>query len=205
MLLDIITKGATDVEVELTILDSTTSLPKTDVVFNSAGIALWYRRQGSAKVDITEATLAALTTPHTDGGFLHNSDGKYRLDLPDAAAATGAGFVDVGGTVTGGVIIGGRLKLRDPDPLQINTAFVNFPFPMRLSATGAPATGVTVTVQRSIDGGAYATIGTATEVSVGTYEIDFSAADRNGKAIKVLCTAPGCYDNEFTLLTTPAW
>lgn len=205
MLLDIITKGAVDVEVELTILDSTTGLPKTDVVFNSAGIALWYRRQGAAVVGITEATLAALTTAHTDGGFLHKSDGKYRLDLPDAAAATGAGFVDVGGTVTGGIIIGGRLKLREPDPLQINTALANFPFPMRLSATGLEATGKTVTVQRSIDGGAYAMVGTATEVSGGTYEIDFAAADRNGKTIKVLCTAADCYPNEFTLLTTPAW
>lgn len=205
MLFDIFTKGAVDKSVAVSIIDSTDGTPETGVVFNTAGIDLWYRREGSAVVSVTEATLAALTTAHTDGGFLHIANGMYRLDLPDAAFATGASYVDFGGTVTGMIVIGGRVKLRDPDPLQINTALANFPFPMRLSATGLAATGKTVTVQRSIDGGAYATVGTATEVSAGTYEIDFSAADRNGKTIKVLCTAADCYDNEFTLLTTPAW
>ena len=113
MLQDIVTKGSTDRGVTLRILDSTTGAPKTDVVYNSSGIDLWYRREGAARVAVTEATLAALTTAHADGGFLHVSDGVYRLDLPDAAFATGANSVDFGGTVTGGVIIGGRVRLVD--------------------------------------------------------------------------------------------
>jgi len=110
-LLDIITKGATDRSVTIRICDSGDGTPETGVVFDTAGIDLWYRREGAASVDITEATLAALTTAHTDGGFLHVNDGEYRLDLPDAAFATGANYVDIGGTVTGMVVFGGRVKL----------------------------------------------------------------------------------------------
>lgn len=112
-LLDIVTKGSTDRSVVLRIIDETTGIPETGVVFNTSGIALWYRREGAAKTDITEATLAALTTAHTDGGFLHIADGEYRLDLPDAAFATGANYVDVGGAVTGMIVIGGRVRLVD--------------------------------------------------------------------------------------------
>jgi hypothetical protein len=112
-LLDIVTKGSTDRSVVLRIIDETTGVPETGVVFNTSGIALWYRREGAAKTDITEATLAALTTAHTDGGFLHIADGCYRLDLPDAAFATAANYVDVGGTVTGMIVIGGRVRLVD--------------------------------------------------------------------------------------------
>lgn len=116
MLLDIVKKGVTDRSIPLRIIDSTDGTPETGVVFNTSGIDLWYRREGAAKVSITEATLAALTTAHSDGGFLHISDGVYRLDSPDAAFATGANHVDFGGTVTGMIVIGGRVRLVDYDP-----------------------------------------------------------------------------------------
>lgn len=114
-LLDIVKKGSTDRSVTLRIIDSTDGTPETGVVFNTSGIDLWYRREGAAKTSITEATLAALTTAHSDGGFLHVGDGIYRLDLPDAAFATGANYVDIGGTVTGMIVIGGRVKLTNID------------------------------------------------------------------------------------------
>lgn len=96
--------GSTDVSVILTILDSTTGLKKTDVVYNSSGIALSYRRDGATTTAITEATLADAAAAHADGGFVHIGDGEYRLDLPDAACATGVNGVLVHGAVTGGVI-----------------------------------------------------------------------------------------------------
>lgn len=114
-LLDILKKGVTDRSVTLRIIDSTDGTPETGVVFNTSGIDLWYRREAEAKTSITEATLAALTTAHSDGGFLHVSDGEYRLDVPDAAFATGANYVDFGGTVTGMVVIGGRVRLVNVD------------------------------------------------------------------------------------------
>jgi hypothetical protein len=115
-LLDIVKKGATDRSVVLRIIDSTAGTPETGVVFNTAGIDLWYRREGAVKTSITEATLSALNDAHSDGGFLHIGDGEYRLDLPDAAVASGANHVDVGGTVTGMIVIGGRVRLVNYDP-----------------------------------------------------------------------------------------
>lgn len=114
-LLDILKKGVTGRSVTIRIIDSTDGTPETGVVYNTAGIDLWYRRQGAAKVSITEATLASLTAAHADGGVLHIGDGYYRLDLPDAAFASGAQHVDVGGTVTGMIVIGGRVRLTDFD------------------------------------------------------------------------------------------
>lgn len=108
-------KGSTDYSVEITIIDSGNGTRETGVQHDSAGIDLWYRREGAALSAITEAALAALTTAHTDGGIEHISDGVYRLDLPDAAVASGADFVSVGGEVTGMIVIGGRVKLTDVD------------------------------------------------------------------------------------------
>jgi hypothetical protein len=110
--------GSTDVSVVIRIIDSTDGTPETGVVFNTSGIDLEYRREGAASTDITEATLAALTTAHTDGGFLHIGNGYYRLDLPDAACASGVAGVLVHGTVTGMVVIGCYIDL-DPVPADV--------------------------------------------------------------------------------------
>jgi hypothetical protein len=103
--------GTTDVSVVIRIVDSTDGTPETGVVFNTSGIDIEYRREGAASTDITEATLAGLTTAHTDGGFLHIGNGYYRVDLPDAACASGVSGVLVHGTVTGMIVIGCYIQL----------------------------------------------------------------------------------------------
>lgn len=198
-------KGAADKSVRLQIVDSTDGTPETGVVFNSAGIDLWYRRQGGAVVSITEATLAALTTAHTDGGFLHISNGLYRLDLPDAAFASGADYVEFGGTVTGMIVIPGMVQLVSPTSFARNVALPNFPFVMLDSTTDLPATGKTVTVSRAIDGAtSFTTIGTATEMSGGGYEIDLAASDMNGATILLKASAAGCHDKFIAIVTEAA-
>ena len=107
-------KGSTDQSVTVAIIDSTAGTPETGVTFETAGIALWYRRQGAAVAAITEVTLANAAAAHADGGFVHISDGIYRLDLPDAAFATGVDSVAWGGTVTGMIVIGGECDLKTP-------------------------------------------------------------------------------------------
>jgi hypothetical protein len=119
--------GSTDVSITLKIIDSADGTPETGVVFNTSGIDLWYRREGAASTDITEATLAAMTTAHTDGGFLHINDGVYRLDLPDAACASGVAGVQIGGTVTGMIVLAPYIEL------PVNTAEDVF------TRVGAPA------------------------------------------------------------------
>lgn len=118
-------KGSTDVSVEIRIVDATDGTPETGVEHNTSGIDLWYRRQGAAKVSITEAALSALTDAHSDGGIEHIGDGYYRLDVPDAAFASGASSVLIGGTVTGMVVIGVRVQLVDFDPEDGNLGLSN--------------------------------------------------------------------------------
>lgn len=111
-----IKKGSADQSVVIRIIDATDGTPETGVAYNTSGIDLWYRREGATKTSITEASLSALNDAHTDGGILHIGDGYYRLDLPDAAVASGANGVVVGGTVTGMIVIGCYVHLLDYDP-----------------------------------------------------------------------------------------
>lgn len=97
----IVTKGAVDQTIYLEVLDSTSTTGgrKTGLVFNTASLTAYYvRNQGSATA-ITLATLAAANSAHSDGGFKEvdatNMPGVYRLDLPDAAVASGADSVVV--------------------------------------------------------------------------------------------------------------
>lgn len=112
----LVKKGSTNVSVDVYIIDSTDGTPELGVLWNTAGMDLEYRREGAAVVNITEATLAALTTAHTDGGFLEIGHGLYRLDVPDAAFATGAETVSIQGTVTGMIVLPQTLQLVDFDP-----------------------------------------------------------------------------------------
>jgi len=113
-----IKKGSTDQSTVIRILDSTTFLPENAVEHNTAGIDLWWRREQETKTSITEAALAALDSAHSDGGIELIGDGYYRLDLPDAAVAAGSGenSVQIGGTITGMIVIGNEHALVDYDP-----------------------------------------------------------------------------------------
>jgi len=118
----IITKGATDQSVSLYIVDNTTGLPVTSLAYNSSGVDLWYRREGAAVTSITEATQTA-SGAHSDGGFVHLANGVYRLDLPDAAVASGVDSVTVGGTFTGYNVYPVTIQLVAVNP-QSATAFI---------------------------------------------------------------------------------
>lgn len=111
-----ILKGSTDKSVELYIIDSTDGTPELGVTFETAGIDLNYRRDGAAVVAITEVTLSALTDAHSDGGFLEIANGRYRLDVPDAAFAAGVSQVSVGGTVTDMIVLPVVIQLVGFDP-----------------------------------------------------------------------------------------
>lgn len=111
-------RGSTDQSVIIRIIDSTAGTPETGVVYNTSGIDMWYRRDGQARVAITEASLPATNAAHTDGGIIHIDDGYYRLDLPDAAVASSAGVngVMVAGSVPDMIVIGAYLELVSYDP-----------------------------------------------------------------------------------------
>lgn len=84
--------GDTDQTIYVRLRDSTTGLAKTGLAYNSAGAVASYTLPGAARAAITLAT-QTVSGAHSDGGFVEvdatNCKGLYRLDLPDAAIASG--------------------------------------------------------------------------------------------------------------------
>jgi len=87
----------------------------------------------------------------------------------------------------GALLTSGQLSIKK------NTALSAFMFLMVLASDhNTPATGLTVTAQRAIDGGAFATAtnsATIAEIASGWYSINLSAADLNGTNIALRFTA----------------
>lgn len=98
----IIAAGKLNVTVPVYFVDdvsgTNTGEPTTGLLFSDieTGGSASYQRQGAARVDFTLVT-QTVTGAHTDGGFIQidstNMPGGYRLDVPDAAFATGVDFV----------------------------------------------------------------------------------------------------------------
>lgn len=86
-----------------------------------------------------------------------------------------------------------------------NTALNNFEFVLYDSTDHVtPKTGLTVTGQRSIDGGAFAALTNAVvEVGNGTYKVNLAAADLNGDIVTLRFTATGADPTLITIKTSP--
>lgn len=115
-----IVPGSDDVSLRIRILDSTDGTPETGVTSATTGLSLSYVRDGATATSITVSDLTALTDAHSDGGILHISDGYYRLDVADAAFASGADSVMITGTATGMVIVGCEVQMSN-QPVNVMT------------------------------------------------------------------------------------
>ena len=110
------------------------------------------------------------------------------------------------GTGTGQVnLSSGNVPIRTG--IKKNAGIANFPFVMK-DDTGAPLTGSTVTVYRSLDGAlSFTSVGTATEMASGWYQIDLAAGDTNGDTIALRMVGSGGSgtpaDNGVTIVTEP--
>lgn len=111
-----IVKDSTDQSVVIRIVDAGDGTPEQSVEHDTTGASLWYRRDGAVVTAITPAALAAANSAHADGGLEHLDDGYYRLDLPDAAVATGVNGLQVGGAFDGMVVIGCYVPLYNLNP-----------------------------------------------------------------------------------------
>lgn len=83
-------------------------------------------------------------------------------------------------------------------------AFPKFMFMMTDSTNHNPATGKTVTVTISKDGGAFAALNsgdTVTEIGSGWYEVDLSSTDTNANNFALKGTATGCDDAGIHVVT----
>jgi len=108
-----ILKGSTDQSTVVRIVDSVDGTPETAVNNTTAGLQLSYRREVSNVVNFNAINLASGAAAHVDGGIVHLFSGYYRVDQPDAAQATGADGVLVGGNVTNMVVIASYHPLVD--------------------------------------------------------------------------------------------
>lgn len=104
-----------------------------------------------------------------------------------------------------GINVDSNGRVKQQSGFSRNVAFLNFTFLMTDSTAHNPAPGKTVTVTRSIDGGAFGggTLSAVTEMSNGSYRVDFAAADMNGAVILFRATASGC-DDLFIAISTDA-
>jgi hypothetical protein len=200
----------------------TTGAGLTGLVFNTSGLTAYYHRNtASSSVAITLAT-ATLGT-FTSSGFIvvdgTNMPGTYQIGIPNAALASGADSVviyltgaanmapcvlEIELTATNnqnGNNFGLAYLPQAPMMVKKNQALAAFAFPM-FNASGSPTTGLTVTAQRTIDGGAFGSCTNAvTETANGWYQINLSAADLNGTVIGLRFSASGAQDNDVTIIT----
>lgn len=116
--------------------------------------------------------------------------------------AVGSVTGNVGGNVVGSVA-SVVAAVAITSNVKTNQALTLFQFLMTDSTNHAPATGLTVTCTRSIDGGAFGagTLANVTELANGIYGVDFGAGDLNGKVIILKATATGA-DARFERLVT---
>lgn len=137
------------------------------------------------------------------------TDGVYQAVMNDSAVTTGpvgaADFRIKGGTIT----LDDNIKAKTdnlPSAVVKNTTLANFSFPMFDAADGrTPKTGLTVTGQRSLDGGAFANLTNAvTELANGLYVVNLAAADLNGNVIVLRFTASGADATLLTIITKPS-
>lgn len=96
-------KGATSNSIFIELVDSSTGLPKTGILYTD--VTGSYVRTRSARTSITMATLASASAAYSSGGFIlvddTNQPGVYRLDVPDAAFVTAVDSVVITVKATG--------------------------------------------------------------------------------------------------------
>lgn len=137
---------------------------------------------GVVSADTTKWNGTAVATPDTAG-------------YPKTTVKVGTGTGEIS-------LSSGAVKLQTG--LKKNQALLNFPFQMTDSTNHNPATGLTVSVSVSLDGAAsFTSVGTATEMANGWYQIDLTAGNMNGDTIAFKAIATGADDLGITIITEP--
>lgn len=206
------------------------SVPKADLTVVSAPtlyelnintFRLWLKDEEDSEAGMpyprthnhnTEATLAGATFARLvemiNGYTVTFEDGQYAVRFTGANTnvheVTNVNQVSVRSNNSAGLVtVASAVSLTSN--IKQNQALASFSFLMTDSTNHAPAAGLTVTVTRSIDGGAFAagTLSAVTEVSDGLYKVSFAAADLNGKVVVLKAVATGADMTVERLVTQP--
>lgn len=91
--------GSTGNTIYLFAFDTSTKLPRVDLLHNTAGLQITYTRTGDTSFAISLA-LQTVNGAWTSGGFVRTNatDGIYRLDVPNAAVLAGVKQVVIAGS-----------------------------------------------------------------------------------------------------------
>lgn len=124
------------------------------------------------------------------GSVTGNVGGNVTGSVGSVVGAVGSVTGNVGGSTAS---VTAPVSVANPAAIKKNVALAKFAFLMIDSADHVtPKTGLTVTAQRSLDGGAFAACANAVvELSSGWYNIDLAATDTNANVIAFKFTATG--------------
>ena len=152
-----------------------------------------------------EGIMSLGTGTGRSGMYLSGGSGGFALNAVGGVdASTGGITSNITGNLSGSV---GSVTaaVATTSNIKKNQALSAFEFLMTDSTNHAPSTGLTVSVTRSIDGGAFAagTLSAVTEVSNGIYKVDFGAGDLNGNVIVLRATAAASDDTMERIITQP--
>jgi hypothetical protein len=198
----------------------------TGLSSSSPGLSWGYWREDAGNAGGTPITVASATRgTFTSGGFVEIDSstlpGFYEIGIPNAVlastnSATWAVCQLQGALNMAAISIEFQLVYYDPNDstrlglsaipngptaIKKNQALNGVTFAMFTSA-GAEATGLTVTAQRSIDGGSLTSCSNSvTELSNGIYKIDLTNTDLNGTVITFRMSATGALSTDFTFVT----
>jgi hypothetical protein len=163
---------------------------------NIAGVAATADSNNNLKVDVEDWHATAVSSPATAG--IPDVNVKNYNNQTAQTDASNYPKVDVEHwvAVAPNALVSGRVDAitnalgSDLFTIKKNTALSNFSFVMFQSSDHVtPMTGLTVTAQRSIDGGAFASCANApTELGNGVYLINLAASDLNGNVITLRFT-----------------
>src|SRR5262245_15864501 len=174
--------------------DSTEVTGKTATNFTDS-----YWRQGGTRTSISLSDLSTVNSAYSSGGVKEvdstNMPGLYRLDLPDAAVASGADWVMVGIKCTGAFVFHERIPLTT-NVIQGGDAYTRLGAPAGASTAAdiaavkavLPAALVSGRIDASVGAMAAGTI-TAAAVATDAIDADAIAADAVTEIQSGLATA----------------
>lgn len=146
---------------------------------------------GTIDANVTEWLGTAVTS--NAGVPLVDVSGTVTATVPGGVTVTGGTITTVTGPVT---IAAGQLTIKRA------TALAGFSFPMYNATTGNLQTGLTVSAQISIDGGALtSTTNAVAEIGGGLYSLNLSTSDTNGTVLTLIFSATGAAASVITSVT----
>lgn len=165
---------------------------------------------GTGQLSVTSGVIDANATKLNGTALTARDIGASVL----LSAGTGTGQIDftsgvVKANVTqfggsAGTFASGIPTVSVTSNVKKNQALAGFTFIMTDSTNHNPATGKTVTAQRSLAGAAFGSCtNSVTEVANGLYTIDLAAGDLNGNTVDLRFSATGCDDLNILIITQP--